>query len=71
MSEQGETPPTKIVAHHGLLKRPQDGLDDEGNVTMHEDGRAVIKEALRDILVFEGDDVTTSVERKRQIKNVK
>lgn len=26
---------------------------------------------LRDILVFEGDDVTTSVERKRQIKNVK
>jgi hypothetical protein len=53
------------------LKRPQDGLDDEGNVPMDEGGRAVIKEALRDILVFEGDDVTTSVERKRQIKNVK
>ena len=71
ISAQGERPPTNIVAHHGLLKRSQDGLDDEVNVPMDEGGRAVIKEALRDILVFEGDDVTTSVERKRQIKNVK
>ena len=40
ISAQGERPPTNIVAH-GLLKRPQDGLDDEGNVPMDKVGRAV------------------------------